>query len=234
VKISEATFGVMVYSNEAKHLETLAAPKVQRAEVTEKISVTEEEAKAYYAERPKEFTSPSEVTLREILVEVPATDKGINVAQDDEVKARTEAIRARLKAGEPFPRLAADFSAAPSRTNGGLIGPIRYDELAPEFQKLIDTMAVGDVTEPIRTTRGYQLLKLEARSESRVRSFADARADIGERVGERKRRGELLKYLDRLRTQATITWRNDELKRAYDQALAKRHDAQQASAPVAQ
>ena len=42
---------------------------------------------------------------------------------------------------------------------------IRYDELAPEFQKLIDAMAVGDVTEPIRTTRGYQLLKLEARTE---------------------------------------------------------------------
>ena len=95
-------------------------------------------------------------------------------------------------------------------------------------------MAVGDVTEPIRTTRGYQLLKLEARTESRVRSFADARADIGERVGERKRRGELLKYLDRLRTQATITWRNDELKRAYEQALAKRHESQQAGAPAAQ
>jgi parvulin-like peptidyl-prolyl isomerase len=208
--------------------------QVQRAEVTEKISVTEEEAKAYYAERSKEFTTPSEVTLREILVEVPATDKGINVAQDDEVKARTEAIRARLKAGEPFPRLAADFSAAPSRTNGGLIGPIRYDELAPEFQKLIDVMAVGDVTEPIRTTRGYQLLKLEARTDSRVRSFADARSDIGERVGERKRRGELLKYLDRLRTQATITWRNDELKHAYEQALAKRHESQKTGAPAVQ
>jgi parvulin-like peptidyl-prolyl isomerase len=139
-----------------------------------------------------------------------------------------------LKAGEPFPRLAADFSAAPSRTNGGLIGPIRYDELAPAFQKIIDGMSVGDVAEPIRTTRGYQLLKLEARTESRVRSFMDARADIGDRVGERKRQGELLKYLDRLRTQATITWRNDELKRAYEQALAKRQESQPAGAAAAQ
>lgn len=213
---------------------SMLVSQVQRAEVTEKISVTEEEARAYYAERSKEFTTPSEVTLREILVEVPTTDKGVNVAQDDEVRTRAEAILGRLKAGEPFPRLAADFSAAPSRTSGGLIGPIRYDELAATFQKLIDGMAVGDITEPIRTTRGYQLLKLEARTDSRVRSFADARADIGERVGEQKRRGELLKYLDRLRTQATITWRNDELKRAYEQALAKRHESQQTGAPVAQ
>jgi hypothetical protein len=97
-------------------------------------------------------------------------------------------------------------------------------------------MAVGDVTEPIRTTRGYASLKLEARSESRVRSFADARAvHRRARVGERKRRGELLKYLDRLRTQATITWRNDELKRAYDQALgqaARRPAGQRSSGAI--
>ena len=91
-------------------------------------------------------------------------------------------------------------------------------------------MKVGDVTEPIRTTRGYQLLKLESRTETRVRSFADARNDIGERVAETKRQGELQKYLDRLRSQATVTWRNDELKRAYEQALAKRQAA--AAAPA--
>lgn len=201
---------------------SMLVSQVQRAEVNDKISVTEEEAKAYYAGHSQEFTTPSEITLREILVEVPTSDKGVNVAQDDEAKARTEDIRKRLVAGEPFPRLAADFSAAASRANGGLIGPLKHDELAPAFQKVLDAMKVGEITEPIRTTRGYQLLKLESRTETRVRSFADARADIGQRVAETKRQGELQKYLDRLRAQASITWRNDELKRAYDQALAKR------------
>ena len=67
---------------------SMLVSQVQRAEVNDKISVTEEEAKAYYAEHAKEFTTPSEVTLREILIEVPTTDKGVNVAQDDEVKAQ--------------------------------------------------------------------------------------------------------------------------------------------------
>jgi hypothetical protein len=49
-----------------------------------------------------------------------------------------------------------------------------------------------------------------------------ARGDIGNRVADEKRQGELQKYLDRLREQATITWRNDELKKAYEQALATR------------
>ena len=38
-------------------------------------------------------------------------------------------------------------------------------------------------------------------------------------------RGEREKYLDRLRAQATITWRNTELQKAYDTALAKRRGA---------
>jgi hypothetical protein len=37
---------------------------------------------------------------------------------------------------------------------------------------------------------------------------------------------ERLKYLQRLRNLATITWRNDELRRAYEQALAARQRTQ--------
>ena len=67
-----------------------AASQVQRGEVIDKISVTEEEAQAYYDAHKQEFTTPSEVTLREILIEVPATERGVNVAQDDAAKAKAE------------------------------------------------------------------------------------------------------------------------------------------------
>jgi parvulin-like peptidyl-prolyl isomerase len=93
-------------------------------------------------------------------------------------------------------------------------------------------MQVGDITEPIRTQRGYQLLKLESRTEAKLRSFEEARGDIGNRIGDQKLRGEREKYLDRLRAQATITWRNAELKKAYETALANRKEtpSQQSSA----
>ena len=65
-----------------------------------------------------------------------------------------------------------------------------------------------------------------------MKTFAQARAEIGNRVADQKRQVELLKYLDQLRQQATVNWRNDELKRAYEQALEKRRK-QTASAPAA-
>ena len=59
---------------------------MQQRDVIDKISVTEEEARAYYDAHKQEFTTPSEITLREILIEVPATDRGVNVAQDEEAQ----------------------------------------------------------------------------------------------------------------------------------------------------
>lgn len=196
--------------------------QVRNVEVTQKITVTDEEARAYYDEHRDEFTTPSEVTLREILIEVPTTEKGFNAAQDDEAKAKAAEVRQRLLKGEPFPRLAAEVSASPSKANGGLIGPLRLDELAPALQQLLGTLRVGDVAEVVRTTRGYQILKLESRTDVRSRSFEEARADIGRRVIEAKGRAAMQKYLDELRGQAKIDWKNAELKRAYELALEKR------------
>jgi parvulin-like peptidyl-prolyl isomerase len=196
--------------------------RVQETEVMGKIAVTEAEARAYYGKHDAQFTTPSQITLREILIEVPITDRGINAAQNDEARAKADAVRKRLLGGEPFARLAADLSDAPSKANGGLIGPLSRTELAAPLQKLLTSMKVGDITDVINTSRGYQILKLESRTDEKVKSFDDARNEISEKVADEKRRGELQKYLEKLRGQAIIQWKNDELKKAYEQALADR------------
>jgi peptidyl-prolyl cis-trans isomerase SurA len=201
---------------------SMMVTQVQRNEVIEKIGVAEEEARTFYNAHRTEFTTPSELTLREILIEVPSTDKGFNAAQDDEARTKANEIRKRLLAGEPFPRLAAEESASPSKANGGLIGPIKSEELAPQLQQMLEKLKVGDVAEVVRTQRGYQILKLESRTDTKIRTFEEARSSINERVVESKRRAAMQKYLDGLREQATITWRNDELKRAYELALNRR------------
>jgi parvulin-like peptidyl-prolyl isomerase len=196
--------------------------RVQQNEVLAKISVTEDEAHAYYDAHKNEFTTPSELMLREILVAVATTDRGVNVAQDDAAKAKADDIRHRLLAGEPFARLAGEVSDATSKGNGGLIGPVKIDELAPALQTMLAKMTVGDVSEVIRTQRGYQILTLESRTETKVKTFDEGRQDISDRIADEKRRGETQKYLEKLRAGATITWHNDELKKAYEQALAER------------
>jgi len=207
--------------------------RVQQNEVLAKISVTEDEAHAYYDAHRNEFTTPSEIMLREILIAVPPTDRGVNVGQDDAAKAKAEDIRHRVLAGEPFARLAGELSDAQSKASGGLIGPVKSDELAPALQTMLEKIKVGEVSDVIRTQRGYQLLQLESRTEVKVKTFDEARQDISDRIAEEKRRAETQKYIEKLRAAATITWHNDELKKAYEQALAERQKALEAAKPAA-
>ena len=203
----------------------MLSTEAERLDVIDKIAVTEAEAEAYYEEHKQDFTTPAEVMLREIFIDVPISDRGINVAEGDAARAEAEELRTRLLAGEPFARLAAELSDAPSKANGGLIGPVGLEELAETLQAQLGVTKVGELTEILRTPNGYQILKLESRTVTQIRTFEEARGDIGASVGELKMAGERLKNLERLRGQATITWRNEELQRAYEQALAVRQKA---------
>lgn len=198
--------------------------EVQRQDVMQKIAVTEEEARTYYEAHKNEFTTPSTVTLREIIVNVPEKgadgQAGVNVGLDEEAKAKTEALRARALKGEDFAKLAADSSDAPSKANGGLIGPIKTDELSAGAQNLIKSLKPGGVSEPVRLAKGWQIIKLESQTQTVILPLDQARDQVSNKVFMNKRGAELEKYVKKLRAQAAIEWKNDEIKKAYDQALA--------------
>lgn len=198
--------------------------RVQQDEVGSKLQITEEEARQYYLAHKEEFAQPATVTLREILVEVPTANQqgvaGVNVGADEEARQQAAAIRARALAGEDFSKLAADVSAAPSKANGGLIGPLAVAELSPALQDLITTLKPGEVTEPLRVANGYQLLQLETLNPAAVQPFETVRDLVADRVHEERQRTEVRKFLNRIRSQALIEWKNAELKKAYDQYLA--------------
>jgi peptidyl-prolyl cis-trans isomerase SurA len=199
--------------------------RVQQDEVGSKLSITEEEARQYYLSHRQEFTEPAHVTLREILIEVPTTTKdgqtGVNVAKDDEAAKKAAEIRARLAAGEDFAKVAAETSAAASKANGGLIGPIALHEVSESIQKLLQAMKPGDITQPLRTGRGYQILKLETMTASAIQPFENVRDLVAERVHGQRQRQEVQKFLTRVRSQAIIEWKNAELKKAYEQQVAQ-------------
>jgi len=150
---------------------------------------------------------------------VPSDARGVNVAQDDAVRERAEQIRARIVAGEPFERIASQESASPSRASGGLVGPISLHDLSPDLRTIIEPMKVGDVSQVLRTTRGYQLLKLESSSPKQTLPFDQAREQISDRVFAGKRKEQLQKYLEKMRAQAIIEWKNEDIRKAYEEGI---------------
>jgi len=199
--------------------------QVRNEEFGGKLQITEEEARQYYLANPKEFIEPAAVTLREILIEVPTvTQQGramVSVGKDDEAAKKAEAVRARLSAGEDFATVASEVSASASKANGGLIGPIGTSELSPDLQKTLAGMKPGDITQPLRAAKGYQILKLETAKPQTQRPFDSVRDLVADRVYQERSRTEMRKFIDRVRRQAIIVWKNDDLRKAYEQQLAQ-------------
>ncbi len=220
----------MTYEEFEKGLEKrYIIARVQQQEIMTKIQLTEEEAREYYRTHPKEFEKPATISIRELFISVPTSVQGgqtvTNVAAEDEVMKKAADIRARAAKGEDFAKLVTEFSESPSKANGGLIGPINISELAPQVHEMLDKMKVGEVSAPVRTPNGYQLIKLETRTAPEPEAFDTVREDIANRIGQSRLDSEQKKYTDKLRTQAIIEWKNDDLRKMYEQKMAGGRDA---------
>ena len=75
------------------------------------------------------------------------------------------------------------------------------------------------MTPVLRTGRGYQIIKIENLSDSTTKPFEEARGEIADKIANGKRQGEYRKFIAKLRTEAIIDWKNDEIKKAYEVGL---------------
>jgi peptidyl-prolyl cis-trans isomerase SurA len=203
--------------------------RVQQDEVGSKLTITEEEARQYYLSHKDEFAEPASVTLREILAEIPTTtqrgEAGIKVGDDDEAAKKAAAARARLAAGEDFAKVAAEASDSASKANGGLIGPLPLNDLSESLRTVVEGMKPGEVSQPVKTARGFLILKLETLKPAAAQSFEAVRDLVADRVYDARQGAELRKMFARLRSRAIIEWKNQDLKKLYEQGLAARATA---------
>ncbi len=198
---------------------------VQQREIGQRMNLTEEERRQFYNSHREAFLSPATITLREIFIPFPSEPKGaqatVSVAEEAAVKERTDAVRARAVAGEDFAALVTEVSQAATKANGGLVGPVRVDDINPTLADIIKGLEPGQVSAPVRSARGFQLFKLETRSEATPRPYDEVRNEIQQRIFEDRVDAETQKLLERLRTQAVIEWKDDTYRQLYAKALGE-------------
>lgn len=119
----------------------------------------------------------SEVEVRERLQEIEAATGQpeflvgeIFIAIDDpsqeaEAQRTASSLIEQLRAGAPFPAVAAQFSQAQSAEQGGDIGWVRLGQLEQEVDAVITQMPPGAVSNPIRTAGGLTVVTLRSRRE---------------------------------------------------------------------
>ena len=196
--------------------------QVQRREVGGRVDVNEQEERTYYDAHLTEFATTPSVTLREMVInaEVDPVKKVASVGALDEARDEAATVRARIAKGEPFEKVAAEVSDSPSKANGGLIGPISRDEMNEELLKVISKLKTGEMTPIMNTATGAQFFKLESSIDSTTLPFEAARSQIADKLAQEKIGVEMKKYMQRLRAQAIIEFKNDDLKKAWEIGIA--------------
>ncbi|HEX7682783.1 MAG TPA: peptidylprolyl isomerase [Trinickia sp.] len=96
-------------------------------------------------------------------------------------------IRSQIEAGGDFAKFASTYSQDGSASQGGDLGWISPGETVPEFERAMNNLKDGEISEPVRTEYGYHLIQVLGRREAEgsVQKQMDlARQAIGQRKAE--------------------------------------------------
>ncbi|MFN7133271.1 MAG: SurA N-terminal domain-containing protein, partial [Myxococcales bacterium] len=94
------------------------------------------------------------------------------------VQARAEAVRAEAVAGADFETLAKRWSEDLTASNGGNLGVQAVDQLDPALVAAADKAGAGNVSEVVKTARGFQILSVEKIDDAKVITLDEAKNDI--------------------------------------------------------
>jgi len=164
------------------------------------VQPTEADIAAFYAENPEFFSRPGRVRVRQVWV------RAANAADATRALERAQEAARRLRAGEAFPAVSdalGDREVAP--LPDALLPPSKLsDYLGPTVLRTLRTMAPGDVSDPIRAQSGYHVLQVVERDANQLAPLAEMRPQVAAEVRRRRSDQALRRYLDDLRSRASI------------------------------
>jgi peptidyl-prolyl cis-trans isomerase C len=173
--------------------QTLARLAIEKA--VENIAASEEESKKFYDENPAQFMTPEEVRARHILLndDVTSADK-VSTIQDE------------LKKGVSFDVLAVTYSTDPSAAQGGGdLGFFGKGHMVPEFETAAFALKEpGDISDPIQTTFGWHIIKLEEKKPSAVVPYDDVKPQIIQYLSNEKRTQKYREELEVLKKEYKV------------------------------
>jgi parvulin-like peptidyl-prolyl isomerase len=150
----------------------LARHRTERAEAAIVVPDLAKRAEELYKSDSRKYTEKDIVHAMHILID--ARCRSVDAA-----KARALEARAELSAGKSFADVARKYSDDPSAAkNGGDLGPILIDNLAPAFVEAAMTLKPGGLSEPVLTNFGYHVIRLESVKKGRQYAFAEVRESI--------------------------------------------------------
>ncbi len=151
----------------------------------EKVTVSDQDAKAYFDENKEQMVEGEKVNASHILVD-----------SQDKAKELLEKINNKEIS---FEDAARQESSCPSKDNGGNLGEFTRGQMVPEFDNACFTMKVGEITGPVKTQFGYHLIKLNSKTDATPLKFEDIKDQIKDSLLQQKQQEAYTSKLNQLK-----------------------------------
>lgn len=142
---------------------------------SEKAKVTDDDVKKEFEATKEDYITAS---VRHILIGF--TDKeGKERSKEDALKLANE-VKAKLDKGEDFAKLVKEYSSDGQTNidNGGLYADTPVSNWVTEFKEKAITLPLNTISEPVETTYGYHIMRVEKRTEKKFEDMTQEEKDL--------------------------------------------------------
>ncbi|MBK5939291.1 peptidylprolyl isomerase [Halochromatium roseum] len=131
--------------------------RLQQEEVVKEVRVSEQEVDRFVETERDSLITRSEVRLSHILLALPENPSS---AQVEQARDEAQALARRIRQGEDFASLARAKSDGGRAQEGGDLGWFAIGEVPSLAAQPAQTLARGEVTDPIRSPSGFHLIRV--------------------------------------------------------------------------
>ena len=179
--------------------------EVSMDEIAAGIKADDDELRAVFEAEPDRFVTPEKREVSHILATVPS-EGGANA--DEQARERLVTLKERVLAGESFEDLAtARSDDSGSAAGGGALGFIERGIMDPAFEDAAFSLEPHELSDPVRSSSGWHLIKVTSVKRSQNATFGDVRDQVLAQY--RKREAERI-FAERVDTLANVSYEHPE------------------------
>jgi hypothetical protein len=172
---------------------------MRSANVDQYVQITPGRVRAYYESHADEFRQAAQVHVR-MMVLTPEL-----VADHVERKDRADELVKRARGGEDFGNLATQFSGGSHAEEGGDWGWIDPAlELRSELAQLVESTETGRVSDAVKITDSFYIIKVEGRREATVAPLSEVYTRIERELRQKEIQSGYAIWIARLKEDAFV------------------------------
>jgi peptidyl-prolyl cis-trans isomerase D len=150
--------------------------------VRAQVKLSDDELKQYYGQHIADYQVPDRVKVSHILFKT----EGKTPEEIATVEKTAQEVLAKIKAGADFGEMAKKYSEDASAANGGEIGWIVRGQTVKEFEDAAFSMKPGQVSDLIKTTYGFHIIKVLDKQTAHLETFDEVKGQIREQLEKQR------------------------------------------------